>query len=378
MTLTDQHPAHQPSTDQQDVDQQVVDQQDAAPDLVRVKEFADKVHADTAVAVNSVLTYLGDRLGLWRALASGEPVTSTELAARTGLAERYLREWLAAQAAAGYLLHDGGRFRLPFEHALVLADDDSPAASAGGLEFTAAAWSGVDRLADAFTTGEGIAWGEQDDRLATSVERFFRPLYRGALLPVWVPAVDGLQERLEAGAAVLDVGCGLGTATRMLAAAFPASRFVGVDTHEPSVRRAREAAAEAGVADRVSFRIGDAADGADERFDVVCFFDVLHDLGDPVGALRAARSRLVDGGLLMVVEPHAEDALDDNLHARGLAWFTASAVACVPGSLAQHGQAALGAQAGPARTLEVLTAAGFDSARVAVATDYNLVYEARR
>jgi SAM-dependent methyltransferase len=361
-------------------------------DLVEVEAFAMKVMADQAVATNAVLAYLGDRLGVWRTLGSLDRVTSGELAARTGLAERYLREWLAAQAAAGYLEYDptDTSFRLRPEHAMVLADDDSPAAAAGGWEFVAALFGGTDRLAHAFATGDGVAWGEQDQRLSRAVERFFRPLYATSLVPVWLPAVPGLVERLRAGADVLDVGCGLGAATILMAQEFPASRFVGVDTHAGSVAAARTAAAEAGVADRVTFRTGDAAGrthaGSDTgvagglapgSVDVVCLFDTLHDLGDPVGALRAARRALRPGGTVLAVEPAAADRLEDNLHPLGLSWYASSTAVCVPGSLSQAGTAGLGAQAGPERLLGVFAEAGFGSAEVAATTMVNQVLFAR-
>jgi len=362
----------------------------ATLDLERVQAFAQKVSGDQGLAANAVLAYLGDRLGIWRALAALPAATSTELAARTGLAERYLREWLAAQAAAGYLDYAPatGTFTLPPEYAAVLADDDSPAALAGVFEFIAAAWAASDRLAHAFATGDGIAWHDQDPRLTTAVERNFRPFYTGYLLAEWLPALDGVTDRLRAGARVLDVGCGLGTATLLMAEAFPASVFTGVDADLESVRRARAAAARAGVADRVTFRRADATDpetdadtdsddGTGHEWDLVCYFDALHDLGDPVGALRRARSTLAPGGVVLAVEPYAGDALEDNLNPVGLTWYASSTLVCVPSSLAQPGGAALGAQAGPERLLATFRSAGFGRVRIAASTPFNLVIEAR-
>ena len=347
-------------------------------DPAAVEEFVGKVSADAAFAYNSVLVYLGDRLGLWKALASLESATSGQLAERSGLAERYVREWLAAQAAAGYVAYDPDTrsFSLPPVHALVLADDESPAASIAGFEVIASVWATVDRLAHAWTTGDGIAWGEHDSRLFTGVDRFYRTLYRSSLVDEWVPAVDGLVARLEQGIRVADVGSGLGSATIMLAQAFPRSTFVGFDDHEESVRRANQAAADAGVSDRVHFEVADAASYSGS-FELVCFFDALHDLGDPEGALRRARASLTPGGQVFAVEPYAADRLEDTLAApAALTYFAASSVLCVPHSVSQGG-AALGAQAGPARLTAVFERAGFASAEVAASTPFNLVLDAR-
>jgi len=349
-------------------------------DLARVEQFAQQVSGDVAVGGNAILAYLGDRLGLWRALASVPAVTSEELAERTGFAERYLREWLAAQAAAGYLEFDPGTraFRLPPEHALVLADEDSLAASAGGFEFLAATWASVDQFAGALATGEGIGWDAQDPRLWSAVERFYRPLYAGSLVPAWLPALDGVLHKLHAGARVLDIGCGLGTPTVLMAETFPNSTFTGIDSHAESIRRATAAAERAGVADRVTFRHAAADEAEGPGYDLVCFFDALHDMGDPVGALRQARAVLADGGVVMAVEPAATDDLHENIHGpMGLTWFVSSFLACVPGSLSQPGAAALGAQAGPARLTAAFREAGFGTARLAASTPVNLVIEGR-
>jgi SAM-dependent methyltransferase len=349
-------------------------------DEAAIEEFAGKVAADQAVATNAVLVYLGDTLGLWRGLAAVTDATSQELADRTGLAERYVREWLAAQAAAGYLHYTPGtgRFRLPAEHAAVLADDDSPAALGGGWEFVAAVWAVTDRLASAYTTGNGFGYDDQDPRLATAVERFFRPLYRTSLVQEWLPAVDGLVERLRSGIRVLDVGCGLGTATVLMAEHFPASSFVGIDVHAESLHRAAQAAEEAGLSDRVRFCRADGQEFDGGPYDLVCYFDALHDMGDPRAALREAREVLAADGVVLAVEPAASDRLEDNLDVLGLSWYASSATACLPSSLGQAGQAGLGAQAGPARLLEVFADAGFPHARTAATTMFNLVIEARR
>jgi SAM-dependent methyltransferase len=347
-------------------------------DATAVEEFFGKVAADQAAAYNGVLIYLGDRLGLWKALASVESATSVELAERSGLDERQLREWLSAQAAAGYVTYDAAtaRFSLPAEHATVLADDDSPVFGAAAFEVIAAVWASADQLAHAYVTGEGVAWHDHDSRLFTGVDRFFRTAYRASLVSEWLPAVDGLVERLEAGIRVVDVGCGLGSATILMAEAFPASTFVGLDYHEESVRRASAAAEAAGVADRVHFEVGDATSYGGS-YDLVCFFDAVHDMGDPVGALAHARSVLSPGGQVFAVEPFAEDRLEDNLNNPVAAvFYAASSCLCVPCSVSQGG-AALGAQAGPARLTGAFEDAGFTTARVAAATPFNLVIEAR-
>lgn len=347
-------------------------------DLAAVEEFALKVAADRAIGYHSVLVYLGDRLGLWQQLASVARTTSAELAARSGLSERHLREWLATQAAAGYLTYDPASesFSLSTEQALVLADEDSPAAGIAGFEVIAAVWASVDRLANAYTTGDGLAWHEHDSRLFTGVDRFYATFYRSSLLSEWLPAVDGLVERLESGIRVADIGCGLGSATILMAQAFPASTFVGIDYHEESVRRAAGAAEAAGVADRVQFVVGDAST-YDGEFDLVCYFDAVHDMGDPVGALGHARKALAPGGQVFAVEPYAEDTLEANLaNPVALTFYAASSALCVPHSVSEGGQA-LGAQAGPARLVGAFEAAGFSEARVAAATPYNLVLVAR-
>ena len=321
-----------------------------------------------------MLAYLGDRLGLWTALAADPGSTSQELATATGLAERYLREWLAAQAAAGYVTYDPttASFTLPAEHAAVLADAESPVFMASGFEVVAAVWATVDRLAHGYATGEGVGWHEHDSRLFTGFERFFRPVYRNVLVQEWLPAAPAVVEKLAAGARVLDVGCGLGTATLTMAEAFPASTFVGVDYHEESVHRARVGCPRrAGLSDRVTFSVEDST-SYDGEYDLICLFDTLHDLGDPVGALAHAREHLADDGWILAVEPNAADRLEGNLHPLGVTWYASGHSLCVANSLSQGGEA-LGAQAGPAQTLEVFAAGGFPHARVITQTMLNMV-----
>ena len=342
------------------------------PDETGVLAFAEKVGGDQAIVYGAALVHLGDRLGLWAALAAAGPATSAELAERTGCAERYLREWLAAQAAAGYLDHADGRFTLGRERAAVLAVDDSPVALAAGFEVAAAIWAGTDRLADAFRTGRGISWAEQDPRLAAAVDRSFGVFYATSLVAEWLPAVDGLVARLEAGARVLDVGCGQGNAARVLADAFPRATVHGVD---PLAESVRAATAHGG---RATFAVGTATDYAADGWDAVFFFDALHDMGDPLAAARHARAAVADDGVVVLVEPAAGDRLDDNLHPVGLTYYAASTALCVPAALAQgHDHDALGAQAGTGRLTEVLAQAGFSRVREAARTPFHVVVEAR-
>ena len=350
----------------------------SALDLGKLEEFAGKVSADQAAAYNAILVHLGDRLGLWRSLASVGPATAAELAEHSGIAHRYLQEWLSAQAANGYVGYDASTdsFSLSAESAAVLADEESPTALMSGFELIAAVWSAVDKLAHVYATGQGMPWHEHDSRLFSAVARFYGTLYRNSLLTEWLPAVDGLVERLESGIRVLDVGCGLGVPTIMLAEAFPSSTFVGVDYHEESIRLATSAAAEAGVSERVRFEVADGTSYAGS-YDLVLFFDAVHDFGDPVGALAHARSVLAPGGLTVAVEPYAEDTLDANLaNPIAAVFYVGSSALCVPHSVSEGG-AALGAQAGPSRLTATFRDAGFSRADVAIATTTSLVIEAR-
>lgn len=346
-------------------------------DTERLEAFAERVSADIATADVAVLTYLGDRLGLYRALADG-PATSTELAERAGLAERYVREWLGAQTAAGYVTYDARTqaFTLPPEHAAVLAEVDGPACLAGMTYITAAMWAVAPRIEMAFRSGEGVPWSEHDPRLFIGVERTFRLGYRSQLVSSWLPGLDGIVAKLERGASVLEVGCGHGAALIVMAQAFPASRFVGIDYHQPSISRAMAAAREAGVADRTTFEVATATGYDDGPFDLVCFFGCLHDLGDPVGAARHARQALADGGTLMLVEPAAGDALEDNIGPVAADFYSASTMICTPNALSQDGGQAMGAQAGEAKLREVLETAGFMKVTVAARGELQMVIEA--
>lgn len=351
-----------------------------APDETRLQELLGRVVTDLGAIGTGALVVLGDRLGLFRALADLGQATSTELAERTGTRERNVREWLAALAAGGYVTHDGdGRFRLTPEQAAAFADEDSPAFVVGGFQaFRAAA--GIEqgeRLERAFRDGRGVGWEEHHPELFAGTARFFRPGYAAHLVTEWLPALDGVEPRLRAGAAVADVGCGLGDSTLMMARAFPASRFTGFDYHGPSVDAARRQAAGSGLGDRVSFEQAGAKEFGGGPYDLVTFFDCLHDMGDPVGVLAHTRERLAPGGAVMLVEPYAADDLEGNLNPVGRAFYVASSLICTPASQAQEVGRAMGAQAGEAATRQVASEAGFTTLRRVAETPFNLVYEVR-
>jgi SAM-dependent methyltransferase len=348
-------------------------------DEARVEFFAGQIATEIGAALNVALVDIGDRLGLYRAMADGQPVAAAELAQRTGTHERYVREWLNAQAAGGFVLYDadGDRYTLPAEHAFVLADDQSPFALAGHFQSAAAAIDNRDRITECFRTGEGLGWHEHSSHLFCGTERAFQAAYRRDLIGGWLPALDGVVEKLERGARVADIGCGHGASTVLMAEAFPASRYVGYDYHEESIAIARERVAEAGVADRAVFEVASAQELEGGGFDLVCFFDALHDMGDPVGAARSARAALADDGTCLVVEPYAADRIEDNLTPVGRLYYGFSTLVCTPGSLSQPGRAGLGTQAGEARLREVLLAGGFGSVRQVAQTPFSLVLEAR-
>lgn len=351
---------------------------DPVLDEAKLEEFVGKVAQDQNSGVAGVLAYIGDRLGLWTSLDRSGPVTPEELAESTGLDSIYLAEWLAAQASAEYVVYepDTGRFSLPPEHAAVLADEESPVTMAGGFEFQAGCWADADLVAELFVTGEGLGWGERDPRLLNGVARFFRPLYQDSLVSQWLPAVEGVVAKLEAGATVLDIGCGYGSSTILMAQAFENSSFLGIDPDVGSIARAREASREAGVEARVSFEVGTASDSREE-WDLVCFFDSFHHVGDPAAAAQSARRALASEGTLMLVEPLARDTIEDNLASAGMLYYGPSTMICIPDALAQRRGPALGAQAGPRALTEILTEAGFSRIRIAAETEFNLVVEAR-
>jgi len=343
-----------------------------------IEQFVHKALGDVAGALTASLVVIGDKLGLYRALAEGGPATPAELAARTETSERYVREWLSGQAAAGYVSYDPAsrRFALPPAHAACLTDDASPACVLGAFQAMTAAMRAEPRIADGFRTGKGVGWHEHDPDLFVGVERFFRPGYNAHLVNEWIPALDGVQEKLERGARVADVGCGLGASTIILAKAFPRSTFVGFDYHEASIERARERARSAGVAERTRFEVA-SAKSYPGTYDLVAFFDCLHDMGDPVGAARHVRKSLASDGTWLLVEPFANDDVEANLNPVGRLFYSVSTLVCTPASLSQEVGLALGAQAGEARLRGVLKEAGFTRVRRATATPFNLVIEAR-
>jgi SAM-dependent methyltransferase len=348
-------------------------------DEAKLEQFMGQFVGDLGAAITAPLVLIGDKLGLYKAMADGEPVTPQELAERTDCRERYIREWLCQQAASGYLEYDAtnGTFRLPPEQAMALADEDSPAFIPGAFQLVAAVVKDEPQIAERFRSGQGFGWHEHHHDLYAGTERFFRPGYLANLVDAWLPALDGVVDKLSAGATVADIGCGHGASTILLAKAFPASRFVGSDYHAASIAAAGEAAKRAGVADRVSFEVAAAKTFGGGPFDLVCVFDALHDMGDPVGAARHVREQLAANGTWMVVEPLAGDAIEENLNPVGRIFYAGSTMLCTPASLSQEVGLALGAQAGEQRLTEVLNEGGFSRVRRVAETPFNIVLEAR-
>ncbi len=351
-------------------------------DPAKLEAFATRATGDLTNAYTGILVSLGAKLGLYRAMAGAGPLAAKEVARRAECNERYVREWLNAQAAGGYVDYHAASdaYELTPEQAAVLADDDSPLYVPPAYEVQAAMWADAPRLLDAFRSGDGVAWSDRDPRMACGTAAFYRNGYRAALVSQWLPALDGVVARLDRGMAVADVGCGHGHATLLMANAFPQSRFVGFDTHAASVDAARKHAATAALApDRVRFEQASATGYGDAApFGLICFFDTLHDLGDPVAAARHAAARLADDGTVLLVEPAAGDRVDDNLNPVGRLYYGGSTLICCAHALADGGRLVLGAQAGPKRLAEVFRKAGFTRFRIAAQTPFNLVCEVRR
>jgi SAM-dependent methyltransferase len=348
-------------------------------DEAKLEAFVGQAVVDMGAAISGLLLHLGDRLGLYRAMAGAGPITSATLAQRTGTAERYVREWLANQAAGGYVVYDPSddTYCLPAEQAMVLANEDSPVFLAGAFEMIASCYADHDVFVDAFRTGAGVGWHAHDERLSSGCLRLFRPGYEAHLVDAWLPALDGVVDKLRAGASVADVGCGYGASTIIMARAFEQSTFAGFDILGPSIQSARAAADEAGVQTRVTFDVAAAKDLPGQGYDLVCLFDALHDMGDPVGAARRIRQALAPDGTLLLVEPNAGDALEQNLNPVGRTYYGLSTVICTPGSLAQEVGLGLGAQAGERRLAILLREAGFTHVRRAAETPFNIVLEAK-
>lgn len=349
------------------------------PDPQKLEAFVGRLVGDAGACATAALIVLGDRLGLFRAMSDGAAVTPAELAQKTGMAERYLREWLSGIAAADYANYDpaSGRFSLTPEQATAFADENSPAFFAGGFEVIQSMWLDQDKIAEGFKSGKGVGWHEHSACLFRGTERFFRPGYNAHLIGEWIPALGGMKARLEAGAHVADVGCGHAASTVLMAEAFPNSRFHGFDYHAPSIDRAKAAAEAAGVSDRVTFETASAKSFPARGYDMVAMFDCLHDMGDPVGAARHVRETLAPDGVWMLVEPFAHDRLEDNLNPVGRIFYAASTMVCTPASLSQEVGLALGAQAGEARLADVALKAGFSKFRRATETPFNIVFEGR-
>jgi SAM-dependent methyltransferase len=349
-----------------------------AVDQNKLNEFMGKAVGDMGAALGAALVHIGDRLGLYKALAESGPTTPADLAGRTGTVERYVREWLNNQAAGGYVSYDAAtrRYFLNPEQTAALADESSPAFLPGAFQVISAAFKAEPRIAEDFKHGKGLDWGQHDPELFEGTERFFRPGYVANLTSAWIPALDGVEAKLRRGASVADVGCGYGASTILMAQAYPESRFVGFDYHPASIEAARRRAKKAGVADRARFEVALSTDFPGNGYDLVAHFDCLHDMADPVGAARHVRETLAPDGTWMIVEPFASDRVEENFNPVGRVFYGASTLVCVPVSLAGGGPA-LGAQAGEKRIGEIIREAGFKRFRRATETPFNLVFEAR-
>ena len=348
-------------------------------DEQKLQAFMNQAVGDMGAAANAALILLGDQLGLYKAMHGAGPLTPGALAGKTGTHERYVREWLSAQAASGYVTYNAAdeSFTLPAEQGLALAVEDSPCFIPGAYQIMRSLMMDEPKIREAFKTGAGVGWHEHSQCLFTGTERFFRPNYAANLISAWIPALDGVQAKLDRGARVADVGCGHGASTILMAQAFPQSHFWGFDYHEASILCARAAAEKAGVGDRVTFETAASKNYPGGGYDFVTFFDCLHDMGDPVGAAEHVRSTLAPDGTWMIVEPFANDKLEDNLNPVGRLFYAASTMVCTPASLAQEVGLGLGAQAGEGRLRGVVTKAGFTRFRRAAETPFNLILEAR-
>jgi SAM-dependent methyltransferase len=349
-------------------------------DQTKLESFLTRAVGDLSAGYGGVMVSLGSRLGLYKAMSGAGPISSKELAARTRCAERYVSEWLKAQAAGGYVLYHAvsETYELSPEQAMVLADENSPVFIPSAWHVPASMWFDEDRAVEAFRSGEGVPWGEHNGRLYCGVAAFYRNAYRGSLVSQWLPALDGVVERLQAGIAVADVGCGYGHSTVLMAQAFPHSRFYGFDVHSASIAAARSNAVDERLSERVTFDVASAVDYPANNYGLICFFDCLHDMGDPIAAARHAADVLAPDGMVMLIEPFAHDRLEDNLSPVARLYYAASATLCCAHAISEGGSLVLGAQAGEARLSEVFRKAGFTRFRRAAETQFNLIFEARR
>jgi ubiquinone/menaquinone biosynthesis C-methylase UbiE len=349
-----------------------------AVDMDKLNSFLGRFVGDLGAAVHTGMVVIGEKLGLYKALAAG-PMTSSELAAKTATDERYVREWLSSQAAGGYITYDEktNKFSLTEEQAFTLANEDSPAYLPGAFQLALGSLAAVPRIAESFHTGAGMGWHEHDDGVFHGCEKFFRPGYAANLVSTWIPALQDVKPKLEAGARIADVGCGKGASTILLAKAFPKSKLFGFDYHDKSIEAARETAKREGVADRVTFEVAKAKEFPGKNYDFVAVFDCLHDMGDPIGAAKHVHQSLRPEGTWMIVEPFANDELKDNLNPVGRVYYSFSTLLCTPCSRSQEVALCLGAQSGEKRIREVVSLAGFSRFRRATETSFNIVYEAR-
>jgi SAM-dependent methyltransferase len=353
-------------------------EQKSGPDMGKLNAFIGRFVIDLGASVHAGMVVIGEKLGLYKALAEG-PLSSAELATKTATDERYIREWLASQAAGGYITYheDTQNFSLSAEQAFTLVDEDSPAYLPGAFELALGSLAAVPRIVNSFRTGDGMGWHEHDEGVFHGCEKFFRPGYAAHLVTSWIPALHDVKEKLEAGARVADVGCGKGASTLLMAKAFQKSRFFGFDYHDKSIEAARESALRCGIDDCVSFEVSKAKAFPGNDYDFVAVFDCLHDMGDPIGAAAHVRQSLAKDGTWMIVEPFASDHLKDNLNPVGRIYYSFSTLLCTPCSRSQEVGRCLGAQAGESQIREVVMSAGFSRFRRAAETPFNIVYEAR-
>lgn len=348
-------------------------------DMSKVEQFAGQVVSDISATFSGVMTNIGHKLGLYKAMAGAGPITSQILADKTGTYERYVREWLNNQTAGGYVVYNAetNAYTLPDEHIPVLVDDESPLFLVPALDVASSLWLDEDKVADVFRSGEGIAWSDHHHRLFCGSEALFRPGYKAHLTSTWIKSLDGVEDKLKAGAKVADVGCGHGASTIVLAQEYPNSTFYGFDNHKESVEIARQRARDAGVNGNIHFSVANAKDFSESDFDLICFMDCLHDMGDPVGAAQHAKQSLKANGTVLLVEPAAGDTVNDNINPVSRLYYAASTAVCTPCSLSQEVGLALGAQAGEKRLSDVMKDAGFNKLRRASETPFNIVLEAK-